>query len=102
MDNGAGTGVAGIWVGKSVVRSVCRASANRNTANMARVRKVFFLTGGIMFSWAVVFLVVALLAVVFGFTALAGTAVHIAWILFVVGLFLFIVFAVLGRRSPLL
>jgi uncharacterized membrane protein YtjA (UPF0391 family) len=51
-----------------------------------------------MFHWAVVFLVVGLIAAVFGFSGLAGTAVHIAWILFVVGLILFVVPMVLGRR----
>jgi uncharacterized membrane protein YtjA (UPF0391 family) len=51
-----------------------------------------------MFSWAVVFLVVALLAAVFGFTGLAGTAVNIAWILVVVGLIFAVVFALVGRR----
>jgi uncharacterized membrane protein YtjA (UPF0391 family) len=51
-----------------------------------------------MFHWAVVFLVVGLIAAVFGFSGLAGTAVHIAWILFVVGLILFVVLMVLGRR----
>jgi uncharacterized membrane protein YtjA (UPF0391 family) len=53
-----------------------------------------------MFSWAVLFLVIALVAAVFGFTGLAGTAVNIAWILFVVGLILAIVFFFVGRRSP--
>jgi uncharacterized membrane protein YtjA (UPF0391 family) len=53
-----------------------------------------------MFSWAVVFLVVALIAGVLGLGGVAGTAANIAWILFVVGLILAIVFAVLGRRSP--
>lgn len=53
-----------------------------------------------MFSWAVVFLVIALIAGLFGFAGLAGTAVNIAWILFVVGLILALVFFVLGRRSP--
>jgi uncharacterized membrane protein YtjA (UPF0391 family) len=53
----------------------------------------------VMFSWAIVFLVVALIAAVLGFTGIAGTAVNIAWILFVVGLILFIVFAILGRRG---
>ena len=51
-----------------------------------------------MFFWAVVFLVVALLAAVFGFTGLAGTAVNIAWILVVVGLIFAVVFALVGRR----
>jgi uncharacterized membrane protein YtjA (UPF0391 family) len=53
-----------------------------------------------MFSWAILFLIVALVAAVLGFTGLAGTAVNIAWILFVVGLILFVVFAVMGRRGP--
>jgi uncharacterized membrane protein YtjA (UPF0391 family) len=53
-----------------------------------------------MFSWAVVFFVIALIAAVLGFSGLAGTAVNIAWILFVIGLILAIVFAVMGRRAP--
>lgn len=51
-----------------------------------------------MFSWAITFLIIAIVAALFGFTGIAGTATHIAWILFVVGLILTIVFAVLGRR----
>jgi uncharacterized membrane protein YtjA (UPF0391 family) len=54
-----------------------------------------------MLSWAVVFFVVALLAAVFGFTGLAGTAVNIAWILVVVGIVLAVVFALMGRRTEL-
>jgi uncharacterized membrane protein YtjA (UPF0391 family) len=50
-----------------------------------------------MISWAVVFFVVALLAAVFGFTGLAGTAVNIAWLLVVVGIVLAVVFALMGR-----
>jgi uncharacterized membrane protein YtjA (UPF0391 family) len=53
-----------------------------------------------MFSWAVTFLVIALIAAVLGFSGVAGTAVNIAWILFVVGLILAIVFFVFGRRTP--
>jgi uncharacterized membrane protein YtjA (UPF0391 family) len=53
-----------------------------------------------MFYWAVVFLIVGLVAAVLGFSGIAGTAVNIAWILFVVGLILFVVFLVLGRRQP--
>lgn len=53
-----------------------------------------------MFSWAIAFLVVALIAAVFGFSGIAGTAVHIAWILAIVGIILAIVFTVLGRRPP--
>lgn len=53
-----------------------------------------------MMSWAVTFLIIALIAAVLGFTGVAGAAVNIAWILFVVGLVLAIVFYVAGRRPP--
>jgi uncharacterized membrane protein YtjA (UPF0391 family) len=51
-----------------------------------------------MIAWAATFLVIALIAAVLGFTGIAGLATNIAWILFVVGLILAIVFALLGRR----
>ena len=51
-----------------------------------------------MLGWAVVFLIIGLIAAVFGFTGIAGAATNIAWILFVVGIILAIVFAVMGRR----
>jgi uncharacterized membrane protein YtjA (UPF0391 family) len=54
-----------------------------------------------MLGWAVVFLVVGLIAAVLGFSGIAGTAVNIAWILAVVGIVVAIVFFVLGRRPPL-
>jgi uncharacterized membrane protein YtjA (UPF0391 family) len=55
-----------------------------------------------MLSWALVFLVIALIAGVLGFTSIAGAAVGIAKILFFVFLVLFLVSAVMhmvrGRR----
>ena len=54
-----------------------------------------------MISWAVTFLIIAIIAAVLGFSGIAGTAVNIAWILFVVGLILAIVFFVAGRRPPI-
>jgi uncharacterized membrane protein YtjA (UPF0391 family) len=51
-----------------------------------------------MIGWAATFLVIALIAAVLGFSGIAGVATNIAWILFVVGLILAIVFALLGRR----
>lgn len=51
-----------------------------------------------MFNWAIIFLIVGLVAAVFGFTGIAGAATNIAWILFVVGLVLALVFFVMGRR----
>ena len=53
-----------------------------------------------MISWAVTFLIIAIIAAVFGFSGIAGTAVNIAWILFVVGLIMAVVFFVTGRRPP--
>jgi uncharacterized membrane protein YtjA (UPF0391 family) len=53
-----------------------------------------------MIGWAVTFLVIALIAAVLGFSGIAGTAMNIAWILFVVGLILAVVFFVMGRRPP--
>jgi len=51
-----------------------------------------------MIGWAVTFLIIAIIAGVLGFSGIAGTAVNIAWILFVVGLILAVVFGLLGRR----
>ena len=53
-----------------------------------------------MLGWAVTFFIIAIIAGLLGFTGIAGAAVNIAWILFVVGLILAIIFAVLGRRPP--
>lgn len=54
-----------------------------------------------MIGWAVTFIIIALIAGLLGFTGIAGTAVNIAWILFVVGLVLGVVMLVFGRRPPL-
>jgi uncharacterized membrane protein YtjA (UPF0391 family) len=51
-----------------------------------------------MFGWALTFLGVALVAGVLGFGGIAGVSANIAWMLFVVGLILAVVFLVLGRR----
>ena len=51
-----------------------------------------------MLGWAIVFLVVALIAGVLGFTGIAGTAVGIAKILCAVFLVLFLISLILGRR----
>jgi uncharacterized membrane protein YtjA (UPF0391 family) len=54
-----------------------------------------------MLNWAVVFLVIAIIAGVLGFSGIAGTAVNIAWILFVAGLIMAIVLFVMGRKPSL-
>ena len=53
-----------------------------------------------MISWAVTFLVIALIAAVLGFSGIAGTAVNLAWICAIIGIILALVFGLLGRRPP--
>jgi len=53
-----------------------------------------------MLSWALTFLVIALIAGVLGFGVIAGTAATIAKICFVVFLVLFVIGLVMGRRGP--
>ena len=55
-----------------------------------------------MLSWALTFLVVALIAGVLGFGVVAGTAASIAKILFLLFLILFVVSLIFGRtRAPI-
>ncbi len=58
-----------------------------------------------MLGWALTFLVIALIAALFGFGGIAGTAAGIAKILFIVFLVLFAIGLVMhlarGRSSPL-
>lgn len=54
-----------------------------------------------MISWAATFLIIGIIAAVLGLTGIAGISMQIAWILFVVGLILAIVFFVIGRRPPM-
>lgn len=49
-----------------------------------------------MFGWALLFLVIALVAAVFGFGGIAGTAMGIAKIIFVVAIILFLISAIAG------
>lgn len=53
-----------------------------------------------MLRWALVFLVVALLAAVLGFGGIARDAAWIAKLIFFVFLVLFVASAILGRRGP--
>jgi uncharacterized membrane protein YtjA (UPF0391 family) len=58
-----------------------------------------------MLGWALTFLIVALIAAVLGFGGLAGFAVEIAKIIFVVAIILFLISAIFGLmrgRSPTL
>jgi uncharacterized membrane protein YtjA (UPF0391 family) len=53
-----------------------------------------------MFSWAIAFFIIALIAAIFGFGGIAASAVGIAKIIFVVALILAIVSLLAGRRRP--
>jgi uncharacterized membrane protein YtjA (UPF0391 family) len=51
-----------------------------------------------MISWAVTFLIIAIVAALLGFSGVAGAAVNIAWTLAIVGIIVALVFMVMGRR----
>jgi uncharacterized membrane protein YtjA (UPF0391 family) len=56
-----------------------------------------------MFGWAITFLIVALIAAVLGFGGIAGTAMEIAKVIFVVAIILFIaslIYGLVTRRRP--
>ncbi len=53
-----------------------------------------------MLSYAVTFLIIALIAGVLGFGVLAGTAMWIAKVCFVVFLVLFVISFITGRKGP--
>lgn len=53
-----------------------------------------------MFSWAIIFLIIALIAAALGFGVLAGTAAWAAKVVFVVGLILFVIGVITGRKPP--
>lgn len=52
-----------------------------------------------MLRWSIVFLVIALLAGLFGFTEVMGTSYLIAKVLFFVFLVLFVVSLIMGSRT---
>jgi uncharacterized membrane protein YtjA (UPF0391 family) len=52
-----------------------------------------------MLHWSLIFLVLAIIAAIFGFGGIAGTAIGIAKILFFVFLVLWIVGLIFGRRA---
>jgi uncharacterized membrane protein YtjA (UPF0391 family) len=52
-----------------------------------------------MLGWAITFLIIALIAAVFGFGGIAVASAGIAKFLFVLFLVMFVVFFLLGRRG---
>ncbi len=93
--------------------SACRVSASRSRAAKAAEEKAAELFGlhrvvfakrrwdrrrlgsFVMLNWAILFLIVALVAAVLGFGGIAGTAIGIAKIIFVVAIILFLISAVM-------
>ena len=55
-----------------------------------------------MLYYALMFLVVGLIAGVLGATGVAAIASQIAWILFVVGIILMVIHLASGRRGPVI
>jgi uncharacterized membrane protein YtjA (UPF0391 family) len=53
-----------------------------------------------MLSWALTFLVVALIALALGFGGVAGLSMDIAWILFAVFIVLFLISLIAPRFRP--
>lgn len=53
-----------------------------------------------MLYWAIVFLAVAIVAGIFGFTAIAGTSIWLAKVLFFVFVILFLISLLFGKRHP--
>ena len=53
-----------------------------------------------MLKYSIVFLIIALIAAALGFGGIAGPAVGIAKILFVIFLIMFVVSLFVGRRAP--
>jgi uncharacterized membrane protein YtjA (UPF0391 family) len=53
---------------------------------------------GAMLNWAVTFFVIAIIAALLGFTSIAGSAVEIAKILFIVFLILSVLMFIFGRK----
>lgn len=78
------------------------AAMRRAEATEATDRRGVQTGGTLMLSWAVVFLIIALVAAVFGFGGIASAAAGIAKFLFFVFVVVFVVLLVMGfmrRRS---
>lgn len=52
-----------------------------------------------MLRWGIIFLIIALVAAVLGFTGIAGTAAYFAKIVFAVAIILFVLSFIFGRSG---
>jgi uncharacterized membrane protein YtjA (UPF0391 family) len=64
--------------------------------NTARIPEAAFP----MLSWAMIFLVIALIAAVLGFGGIAGSAIGLAKVIFFISTVLFMIACLMGRRTP--
>jgi len=53
-----------------------------------------------MLSWAMIFLVIALIAAVLGFGGIAGSAIGLAKAIFFISTVLFMIACLMGRKTP--
>ena len=100
-----------IWIPRKIAKSIllrCRREAigTAIALNMKKwsecvwaSRETFQISEISMLSWALTFLVIALIAGVLGFGVIAGTAATIAKVCFFIFIVLFIVGLVMGRRG---
>src|SRR5262245_36350188 len=86
-DFGRGAGFRGVL--RPLGRALLRVSSDQSAHRSRRIT---------MLSWAITFLIIALIAGVLGFAGIMGTAAWIAKVLFVVFLVLFLVSLLTGRR----
>lgn len=62
--------------------------------------RVLYERASLMLSWALTFLVIALIAAALGFGGIAGTAAGIAKIVFFLFLVFFVISLIMGRHGP--
>jgi uncharacterized membrane protein YtjA (UPF0391 family) len=85
---------AGDRRGNAVRRSAARSGAGCGEAAVRRLRTI--IEGNTMLKWALIFLVISLIAGALGFTGIARGAATIAKVLFGIFLILFVIFLILG------
>ena len=80
---------------------ICKSVTTRSSLSLWRGERLTKpKTPSHMLNWAITFLVIALIAAIFGFGVLAGTSMQIAKILFFVFIVLFIISFFMGKRTP--
>jgi len=53
-----------------------------------------------MLSWAMIFLIIALIAAIFGFGGIVGGAIGLAKVIFFISIVLFMIACLMGRKTP--